>query len=103
LQDLLQVQVTIEELLKPKVIPCEKAEPKKQYRDILEVPSEDSIDSPYNYGLWTMQEKARYVKFVDQNIDVLSKPELCYKSRIFTQMASYIGTRSAKQCRAFHR
>ncbi|KAM3131291.1 hypothetical protein pb186bvf_016609 [Paramecium bursaria] len=53
-------------------------------------------------GHWKLKEQRLYKKFIENNIELLTRPNIKKKSKFFNLMSEAIKTRSASQCRSHH-
>ncbi|CAD8131971.1 unnamed protein product [Paramecium octaurelia] len=56
----------------------------------------DSLSPKKNVGHWTKEEHEKYLKFLEDNIQMKKN------NKIFKPMSEIIGTRSPSQCRSHH-
>ena len=53
-------------------------------------------------GHWGLDEKAKYYLFMKSNLFRFQSIEIRRLEKVFTEMSTYVSTRSATQCRSFH-
>jgi hypothetical protein len=52
--------------------------------------------------MWNLKETISYIEFIKENLPKLKNEDTRRKEKVFSLMASQVGSRSAIQCRSHH-
>ena len=53
-------------------------------------------------GKWSREEHMKYIVFLDSNKEAMRSKEKRRSNKFYAEMARFIGTRNALQCRSHH-
>ena len=53
-------------------------------------------------GKWSREEHMKYIVFLDGNKEAMRSREKRHSNKFYAEMARFIGTRNALQCRSHH-